>query len=213
MITLLRKGLLAGLAMLALAPVRAADRHYDFDVMLDKRPIGTHRFTVQRNADGSARIQSTADFNVKLLGISAYRYHHHAAEQWRGDCLAAIEATTRANGRVTRVKGLRHEDRFHLDQPAPVVLPGCVSAYAYWNRDLLLRQRALLNPQTGKLDEVRVESLGTQPIDVRGQRLTAEHYRLHAAEYTIDLWYSPRGEWLQLETTTGSRRLVYRLRA
>jgi hypothetical protein len=212
MSTLLRNLVLSGLAILALAPARAADRHYEFDVNLDKRPIGTHRFTVQRHADGTARILSTANFSVKLLGISAYRYHHHAAEQWQGDCLAAIDATTQDNGRSTRVKGLGHGDRFHLEKPAPGALPGCISAYAYWNRDLLLRQRALLNPQTGKLDEVRIESLGPQQIDVQGRRVAAEHFRLHSEKYTIDLWYSPRGEWLQLESSAGSRRLIYRLR-
>jgi hypothetical protein len=213
MVTRLGKWLLSGVAGLVLVPAAAAERHYEFDVNLDKRPIGTHRFTVQRLADGTARILSTANFNVRLLGISAYRYHHHAAEQWKGDCLAAIDATTQDNGRSTRVKGLWQADRLHLEQPAPLALPPCVSAYAYWNRDLLLRQRALLNPQTGKLDEVRVEALGAQQIDMHGQRVAAERYRLHSAQYTIDLWYSPRGDWLQLESSAGSRRLIYRLRS
>ena len=132
--------------------------------------------------------------------------------QWRGDCLAAIDATTQDNGRSLRVKGLVTGNRFQLEQPAATQLPACVSAYAYWNRDLLLRQRALLNPQTGKLDDVRIESLGQQQIELHGQRVAAERYRLHAAEYVIDLWYSLRGDWLQLESSTGSRRLIYRLR-
>ena len=91
-------------------------------------------------------------------------------------------------------------------------MPACLSAYAYWNRDLLLRQRALLNPQTGKLDALRVESLGQETLELRGRAMIAERYRLHAAQNVIELWYSPRGDWLRLESTTGSRRLVYRLR-
>lgn len=208
-----RQWLPAILAMVVLSPARAAERHYEFDVNLDKRPIGTHRFTVQHQPDGSARVQSTAVFNVRVLGIPAYRYQHQAAELWRDDCLAAIDATTQDNGRATRVQGLRNENRFHLELPVPRALPACVSAYAYWNRDLLLRQRALLNPQTGKLDEVRIEALGSQQVDVQGRSVSAERFRLHAAQYTIDLWYSPRGEWLRLESATGSRRLVYRLRS
>ncbi len=192
--------------------LQAATKQYDFDVLLDKRPIGTHRFAVLQEADGSVRIQSTAEFSVRLLGIPAYRYRHQSREQWRGGCLAAIEATTEDNGRDIRVAGRLGGERFQLEQPASTALPGCVSAYAYWNRDLLLRQSALLNPQTGQLDEVRIESLGSEPVTVAGRAVPAERYRLRAAKYVIDLWYSLRGDWLQLESSTGSRKLVYRLR-
>jgi hypothetical protein len=96
--------------------------------------------------------------------------------------------------------------------PAAAKFPACVSAYAYWDRDLLLRQARLLNPQTGKLDAARMESLGRETLALHGQSVLADRYQLLAAQNTIDLWYSPHGEWLQLESTTGSRRLIYRLR-
>jgi hypothetical protein len=199
-------------AALAQAPV-PAQRVFEFDVNLDKRPIGTHRFTVSRQPDGTADIRSNATFDVKLLGITAYRYRHQAAEQWKSGCLTSIDATTLDNGRSLKVTGLKREDRFHLDQPALTPLPACVAAYAYWDRDLLLRQEALLNPQTGKLDPLRVEPLGRETLELHGQSVAAERYRLHAAQNIIDLWYSARGDWLRLESTTGSRRLIYRLRA
>jgi len=194
------------------APAAAWQQVLDFDVNLDKRPIGTHRFIVSRQADGATRIQSDARFDVRFLGIAAYRYRHQATEQWQGDCLSAIDATTQDNGRNLHVSGLQRDGRFQLQQPAATAMPACLSAYAYWNRDLLLRQRALLNPQTGKLDALRVESLGQETLELRGRAMIAERYRLHAAQNVIELWYSPRGDWLRLESTTGSRRLVYRLR-
>jgi hypothetical protein len=190
-----------------------AQQVFDFDVNLDKRPIGTHRFIVSRQADGGTRIHSNASFDVRFLGIAAYRYRHQATEHWQGDCLSTIDASTNDNGRSLRVSGLQREGLFQLEQPAATTLPTCLSAYAYWNRDLLLRQRALLNPQTGKLDALRVESLGRETLQLKGQAIAAERYRLHAAQNVIELWYSLRGEWLQLESTTGSRRLIYRLRA
>jgi hypothetical protein len=213
---LLRNPALACAVLVALAPVPApvvaAQQVFEFDVNLDKRPIGTHRFTVNRQADGTTSIQSAASFDVRFLGITAYRYRHQAAEQWKGECLATIDASTDDNGRNLRVTGLQRDGRFQLDMPAMAALPACLSAYAYWDRDLLLRQRTLLNPQTGKLDEMRVEPMGSETVQLKGQPVQAERYRLHAAQNIIDLWYSQRGDWLQLESTTGSRRLIYRLR-
>src|SRR5512139_762380 len=203
----------AAVSLLAAAQAQApgttspGEQVIEFDVNLDKRPIGTHRFTVRRQADGSTSIRSDASFDVRLLGIIAYRYRHEASEHWKGGCLSAIEASTNDNGRRLRVAGALREDRFQLRQPADHSLPACLSAYAYWDRDLLLRQKALLNPQTGRLDALRVEALGAETLDQQGEALSAERFRLHAAQNIIDLWYSPRGDWLRLESTTGSRRL------
>jgi hypothetical protein len=207
----LRMHVLAGIALAMLSAAMAAEQVFDFDVNLDKRPIGTHRFIV-RGERGGESIHSIARFDVRFLGIPAYRYRHQATERWAGGCLAAMDATTNDNGRSLRVTGVRQDGRFQLDQPAATALPACLSAYAYWDRDRLLRQRALLNPQTGKLDALRVEALGHETIEVKGQPMQAERFRLHAAQNVIDLWYSLRGEWLRLESTAGSRRLVYRLR-
>jgi len=184
---------------------------FDFDVNLDKRPIGTHRFTV-RQINGTASIQSNASFDVRFLGLSAYRYRHRASEQWKDGCLQAIDATTDDNGRSLRVTGIEREGRFQLEQPTIAALSACLSAYAYWNRDLLLRQRELLNPQTGRIDALSVESLGRETLELEGRTVAVERFRLHSAQNIIDLWYSLRGDWLRLETTTGSRRLIYQLR-
>jgi hypothetical protein len=204
--------LLVSMVLASPAPAGAAEQRYDFDVSLGKRPIGTHRFIIRKSDDGAARVQSLASFEVRLLGIPAYRYRHQAEESWNGTCLAAIDATTDDNGRNIRVSGQQRDGRFHLQLPASTALPACLSAYAYWDRDLLLRQRELLNPQTGKLDAVRVESLGVEFVELGGRSVTAERYRLHAQNYLIDLWYSPGGDWLQLESIAGSRRITYRLK-
>jgi Family of unknown function (DUF6134) len=199
-------------AFAMLGPAVGAEQVFDFDVNLDRRPIGTHQFTLSRLDDGTVNIRSNASFDVRFLGIPAYRYRHQAVESWQGDCLTNIDATTDDNGRSLRVTGLQREGRFVLAQPAVTAIPGCLSAYAYWNRDLLLRQSALLNPQTGRLDPLRVESLGRETLEMRGKPVPADRYRLHAAQNTIDLWYTLRGDWLRLESLTGSRRLIYRLR-
>jgi hypothetical protein len=209
--------MLAAFSMLLAAAVHAqsADgnalpqRVFDFDVYLERRPIGTHRFSLAPAGDGALTVLSEASFDVRFLGIAAYRYRHRATEHWRGDCLAAIDASTDDDGRRLRVTGMQREGRFQLETPASGTLPSCISAYAYWNRDLLLRQRALLNPQTGQFDSLRVESLGTETLQAAGTKHSAQHYRLHAARSVIDLWYAPAGDWLRLESAVGSRRLIY----
>jgi hypothetical protein len=183
-------------ALLLLAGVvHASDSRLDFEVLLDARPVGTHRFDIQHAADGTHQVQSVAAFDVKFLGLVVYRYRHQASERWGQGCLAQLDASTDDNGKRLQVNRVPRE--------------GCVSSYAYWDRDLLLRQRQLLNPQTGNIDAVKFEPLGEDRIQVGGTPVTADRYRLHSDKLVIDLWYSKAGQWLQLLSTTDSRRQLH----
>jgi hypothetical protein len=184
--------------LLAVRPAAAGDTHLDFEVSLDSRPVGTHRFDILRAADGSQTVRSVAEFEVKILGFIVYRYRHEATERWEQGCLVQIKSSTNDNGRALQV--------------SRVFRDGCVSSYAYWDPARLLQQRELLNPQTGEFDPVQIESLGEETLVVRGAPVLADRYRLSNGKLVIDLWYSKAGEWLQLDSTTPSnRKLHYRL--
>jgi hypothetical protein len=201
-------------ALLLSVPSIAAAERLEFDVLLDGKPIGTHRFEISASADNAQRIDSEAVFRYRLLGIPIYRYHHRAAEQWIDGCLARIEASTDDNGDRVQVRGELRDGRFRLEQPAPALeRTDCVSAYAYWDRNRLLAQRELLNPQTGRFDAVRFEVIGQESLIVRGARVSAERIRLLGDKLQIDLWYSPSGEWLQLlSVVDGGKSLRYERR-
>jgi hypothetical protein len=154
-----------------------------FAVFLDGKPVGEHRFELHEDG-AERRLISVARFDVKVLGISVYRYAHDAIERWRGDCVVQLSARTDDGGEVMQV--------------GPLAPQGCVMSFAYWN-PAILKQTALLNAQTGRLEDVAVAALG----DGR--------YRITGAKHPIELRYSPDGEWLGLDSTlAGGRRLSYR---
>lgn len=195
-------------ALLAFAawalPAAAAEPRqiWNFDAALDGKPIGEHVFTLDTQPGGIRLLRSEARFDVKLLGITVYRYRHRAQERWQGDCLQTLQAETDDNG-----------DKLAVRLPSgDALLAGCVMSFAYWNR-ALLQQRELLNAQTGKLEPVRVEPLPPATLDVRGQAVTAQRWRIVALKQRIDLWYDASGNWVGLDgTLEGGRLLSYRLR-
>ena len=206
--------LLISLLLAARAAV-ASDSHFDFEVLLDDRPIGTHRFDIQRDTDGTRQVSSAATFDVKVLGFVVYRYRHQAVERWAQGCLAQLEARTDDNGRNVLVAGdTRSDGAFELrNETSRVARDGCVISYAYWDPERLLNQRELLNPQTGDFDPVQIQPRGEETLVVRGAAVRANRYSLSNGKFVIDLWYSKSGEWLQLDSTTSSnRQLRYRLR-
>jgi hypothetical protein len=202
-------------ALLASALVaQAADgtRTYAFKVFLDGKPIGEHMFTIATEGD-ARRVTSQADFRVRILGFTAYRYRHHAEEQWAGDCLASLSSSTDDDGKPERVKLAKQGDANEITTPAGTTSePGCLMSFAYWN-PAMRAQRRLLNPQTGKVDAVRIERVADGHVMLDGKDVDAIDWRITGGESPIDVWISAQGEWVGLDSTVGSgkHRLSYRL--
>ena len=185
---------------------------WNFSVFLDEKPIGEHRFSVAGPGD-ARKVLSEASFNVKLLGLTVYRYRHRAVENWRGDCLGELSATTNDDGKASRVRAEADGDGLAVVTDAGTeALKGCVMSFAYWN-PAIQRQARLLNAQTGRSESVQVRLAGDGTVEVRGRQVAARRWRIEGRAQPIDIWYSAQGEWLGLDSTVdGGRRLAYRLR-
>jgi hypothetical protein len=203
-------------ALLLAAGVARAEpdavRTWRFDVSLDGRRIGEHSF-VAAEREGVVEVESQARFTVDVLFIPVYRYEHRNREVWRDGCLARIDARTLDNGEELHVRGELAGDGFGVHGPGGVAtLPGCVKTFAYWDPQFLDEER-LLNAQTGEYGAVRAEHRGVDTLLVAGRAREAHRHTLEAEGFQIDLWYSPQGEWLGLESRTPEgRRLRYEIR-
>jgi hypothetical protein len=205
--------ILAGVAAIvlctsvAVASRAAPSNAWNFNVYLDDKMVGTHLFEVV-DAGEHIRVQSVANFKLKVLFISAYSYQHTSSERWVDDCLLEFNASTRVNGKLAQVSGVSTGDGFAVqNDSARQVLPDCVMSFAYWNPEFLKQER-LLNPQTGEFLNVKVESLGTGPLQVRGKQVTASRYKVSARGLDLMLWYSPDNEWLRLESVARGERVI-----
>ncbi|MET0660019.1 MAG: DUF6134 family protein [Steroidobacteraceae bacterium] len=201
------------LGVLAASAADGSTREWRFNVTLDDKPIGTHRF-LMRDSGQRRELTSEARFNVRILFFDAYRYEHSARELWNGDCLERIDARTAENGKRSAVMGELQAGSFRVIRENSIDdIGACVQTFAYWN-PLILKADRLLNPQTGEYVPVNVVPLGRESIAGYEQ---ADRYRLvgkdaSATELQIELWYSLAGEWLALESRTpDGRRLRYSL--
>lgn len=199
--------LLLTLAMtMAVAGPSVPQREWHFDVSLDGRPIGEHRFVLRETRD-SHELTSEARFRVRVLFLEAYRYEHRALEWWQDDCLVRLDASTDSNGKRIAVAGKLEDGAFRLTTDGePTPFDDCVQTFAYWNPSIL-EARRLLNPQTGEYVSVAVTSMGREFI--AGQQ--TDRFRLLGGGRTplqIDLWYTPARDWVALESRTPEGRLL-----
>jgi len=208
--------LVASLAVAPAAPALAAAgdsaRKLNFDVFLDDRAIGYQRFVLASTGEG-LRIETRAEFEVKLLLVTAFEYDHRNTELWRDGCLQAIDARTDSNGKLYAVSGRARGDTFVVGtNGGERRLGGCVASFAYWDSKLLTQRRELLNSQTGEYVPVQIDSLGRDRIRIGGLEVPVERYSLKGKDLDITLAYDAgSGEWVALDSRLeGDRTLRYR---
>lgn len=187
----------------------AAASSWNFRVFLNEDPIGFHNFTLTSQGD-TRELKSVAHYQVKILFINAYHYDHQATETWHGDCLTQLDSSSDDDGKQYTVHALSDGHQISVDAPAAhYELNGCAMTFAYWN-PVMLQQSHLINPETGEDVPVAIRPVGDEDIAVRGATVHARRYHLHSAKLEIDLWYSPEGAWLALESPSEKgRRLRY----
>lgn len=203
---LLTMGLLSGVQA-----NQADEDRWVFRVLLDSKEIGYHEFRVLGHPD-DRQVEISAEFDVRILFISAYSYDHRNTERWSGDCLAGIEAFTNDNGDEFSVSGERAPEGFvvNTNQDSSRISSDCVRSFAYWN-PVILESERLLNSQTGEIVDVQVRDEGPDTLNVGPHPIPARKYTLLMKDGPINLWYSPGGQrWLALEAPAkGGRTIRY----
>jgi hypothetical protein len=199
--------ILLALSSFAAIADESTSRTLMFDVFLDGKKIGYHRFEIDGTRNDAA-VRSEASFDVKFLFVTAFSYRHTATESWSNGCLDEIEARTDSNGKMLNVSGERTGDGFIIDAgEREAELPTCVMSFAYWDPGFLEQPR-LLNPQTGEYLDVEVEDLGSDLLRIDGREIAARSVRLTARTMDIRLWYSEDSEWLALESVAKGGRII-----
>lgn len=188
-----------------------SQQEWNFRVFVDNREIGTHKFRVDRNGE-QQYMSSIADFEYKLLFVTLYDYKHQNQEIWRDGCLYRIESSTDANGKDYSVLGEKQDEGFAVTgSKEQLVLNDCVMSFAYWNPGFLNADK-LLNTQNGEYLDVVISDPVSDEIQVHGVSVAAQKYSLKAKKLDLELWYSPAGEWLGLQTQyENGRTLRYEL--
>lgn len=185
------------------------DQNWQFRVFLDDREIGYHRVNINTRQN-IKRVSVEADFKVKFLFFSAFRYQHKTEETWIGSCLSEIQSSTNNNGEDLFIQKISDADEFTIRTHAgEQSLEGCIRSFAYWDPELL-KAEWLLNTQSGEIEPVELEALGRSTLEFEDQQIPAFKYRLLLKDKNIDLWYSTDMNWLALQSETeGGYQLSY----
>ncbi len=204
----MRNGLTAFIALAALMPGAAAAGDLDagFDILRKGERIGFHAVNVEEAADGSVRVETRIEMQVKIGPIPVFRYEHLSSEVWRGGVLQSLESTTDNNGKDMTLKVSRSGDALIVDGSMyKGQAPGDAVPSSYWNK-AIIGAKTLLDTQNGRLIDVKIEKLGATPTPAGA---VAEQHRL-SGTVDLNLWYDG-AQWVGADFVVRGQALAYRL--
>lgn len=200
-INISKKLLTVALLFFSYSQVSVSMNSWRFKVFYGNQEIGEHVFMLEKYGD-KQKVTIDANFNIDILFINVYSYKHKNTEIWQNSCLSSIKSLTDDNGEEYITNGTFDNDIFKIDSKQGAnEVEGCISTFAYWDKSFLDNE-SLLNSQTGEVIDVDISHVADEKILVQDKLVNAKRYELKSDEFTIDLWYSDKDEWLALNSTT-----------
>lgn len=168
-----------------------------FDVRRDGKRVGFHNVHFDRAADGLI-VNTEFQIEISFLGLVVYRYRYDSRAVWKGGDLDFIRATVDDDGAITEVRGRRVGDRFLVqagddtyDTAAPIFPTN------HWNPDVLGQGR-VLNTLTGRINDVRIEPQGQEPVSTEKGEVPATRYA-YTGDLETEVWYDASGRWVKMK--------------
>lgn len=177
-------------------PVALYGDRIEFDILRDGDTIGRQTLTFKKE-NGDLTVGVLTDIQVDMLFVTVYRYRYEAVMHWHEGRLQDMAATTNDDGKVSQVAAKFDGQRTVVTGPGGrFEAPSAVFPGEHWDIEEI-RQSALLNGVTGRLDPFTVADQGAETIDTLAGKRAAHRYVFSGA-VTLTSWYDADGRWIGL---------------
>lgn len=202
--------LLVGAVFALVAPVRAEipnGKVLEFEAFRNGSSIGTHRLSFW--TEGAAvKVDVSIRLKVDLAFITLYRYEHDSKESWDGGKLVGIATRTNDDGEKTEVRARAEGEELKIEgSGGQFSMPLGTFPSSYWKREITA-QTLVLDTQDGVRTKVKSAAPVRETYPVLGKAVPADRYSL-SEELPIDLWYTPKGEWIGLRFNSKGSEITY----
>jgi hypothetical protein len=171
----------------------------EFAIMRNGDQIGTHRLTFRREGD-RLLVDLAVNVQVRVLGITAYRFTQTGNEVWRNGRLVALESNGNNDGTAFAVR-VREADGGLVAESGGrnVRFPADAIPTDVWN-PLQLQRSVLLHSLEGTALRATTRDLGERTFTIGGRAVATRGTYLDAPpDYQRSLWFDASGRLIHLE--------------
>ncbi|MFT5720606.1 MAG: hypothetical protein ACI9W6_000906 [Motiliproteus sp.] len=165
-----------------------------FDVYRNGDRVGQYQTDFLGQGD-NWWVEARMELDLKWL-FWDYRYRYHATETWQQGQLTGLEVRIDSDGGRQNFSFERQGPWLQGTHGEKIELP--VLATHHYDASVVDRDR-VINTLTGKVNHIRVESLGIETLSADGKTFSAQRYRYSGDLAQTDVWYDLSGRWVGLE--------------
>lgn len=171
---------------------------YIYTITRDGDPIGTQKLDFVADGGNRLTVITDVEIDVRMLGLSFYKFTQHIEEQWQDGLLQAITSETVDDGEERKVDLRRKGDRLLGNYNAKKRdIPGDLIPSTLWHPDAT-KQKTVLDTVRARQHQVNVADKGEVALMLPLGQMEARHYAF-TGELNRDVWYSAEGIILQAE--------------
>ncbi len=179
----------------------------EFEAFRNGSSIGTHRLTF-RPEGARVTVEVAIRLKVDLAFVTLYRYEHDSQEVWDNGKLVGLATRTNDDGKKTEVRASADAETLRIDgSGGRFDMPLGSYPTSYWDLGVT-RQSSVLDTQDGVRSVVKVAPPVRETFPVLGKAVTANRYSM-TGDLTMDLWYTPKGEWVGLKFISKGSEITY----
>ena len=173
-------------------------KEIEMEIFKDGKVIGFNNYFFEKKG-GLLIVKNKIEFKVYLLGIEVFNLEGHGIEIHKDGKLISYESKTLQNDRDKFVNLIYDSqlDKFKINGSSYVGLADTKNIIGNWWNHQILQAESQISPISGSIKEQVVNFLGKEKIELYGNIIEVDHFKLTSKDMTIpkdkrldfDVWY------------------------
>ena len=179
-------------------PFKPPQGRFIYTITRDGDPIGTQKLDFLHDGDNGLTVITDVSIDVRMLGLSFYKFTQHIEETWQDGVLLSMTSDTLDDGEERKVDLRRKGDRLQGKFNAKTRdVPGNLIPSTLWHPDAI-NQHTVLDTVRARQHQVTVADKGEVALVLPVGQIEARHFSF-TGELNRDVWYGPDGVILKAE--------------
>ncbi len=176
-----------------------------FDLYRNNQFIGQHIYLFNRDGQNLI-VQNTINFEIKILGITLYKYFSKGQEQYIDGKFHSFSSVTKQNKKEKFVKIYKNEDQFFIEGSSyKGEAPKDFIVGTWWNH-LIVNSNAQISAASGRIIEQNVKFIGKETIKINNEKYSALRFNFFSSDPSLSkdkklnmyVWYDEKSlMWLK----------------
>ena len=173
-------------------------KEIEMEIFKDGKVIGFNNYFFEKKG-GLLIVKNKIEFKVYLLGIEVFNLEGHGIEIHKDGKLISYVSKTLQNDREKFVNLIydSKSDKFKINGSSYVGLADTKNIIGNWWNHQILQAESQISPISGSIKEQVVNFLGKEKIELYGNIIEVDHFKLTSKDMTIpkdkrldfDVWY------------------------